>query len=51
MNGIKATNKIQISLSIANNFRFNMSTIAITGSIIATIFVSSQISNIIESIM
>ena len=51
MNGIKATSSIQISLSIANDFLFIMSIIAITGNIMATIFVSSQRSKMIDSIM
>lgn len=51
MNGTKATNSIQISLSIANSFLFKMSIIAIAGSKMATIFVSSQMSNIIDDII
>lgn len=49
--GIKATSSIQINLSIANNFRFRMSIIAIAGSKKATIFVSSQMSKIIDNII
>ena len=51
MKGIKATSSIQINLSRPKSFRLRISIIAIAGSIMATIFVSSQISNIIESII